>query len=594
MNTQKKNKRNYLILIILLTGLLGMTLSAVQATANTLPGGTTISLTLNQPEDTFEIPPGSTALHATIPVSGTATIGNGTINANTTLIYVLDASGSTEESSGLTLNCPDMNPSDVDPGDPVPDENEVIDCEIGAAIAVNEHAVASGAVDEVAVIVFAGDAIAADNTDDETYAPLIPPGTDGNENGVYDVHEVLNSIEVAFLFGQDSGFNKFNPKPTPDIIRTDYADAIREAGEIATQSSNENIVIMFVSDGVNNAGTPVNTVLPLNIPNKSITFHTFAIPDAVGFGGTCESDRDGLGSLQEIVDLQNAGNGNDEGSCHVVADPSDLPDVVPDVIFPTLDSLTMSVDEAPPEPIDAGNLSLALPQNGPISVGFETAVPDLAPGEHTICVTAGGSDGAGNGSVTECKTVTISMPVQMMDYGDAPGEYATTLAEDGARHLDNSMEWLGISVDGEPDALDEDLSDDGLQVINSHYPNRRMFVTVSTSGLGAVRYGTEPERRLYLQVWIDYNQDGDWDDEDELAVLCDIAPGTRGDCNGKLTTWRHVDRASMRFPIVFRLRSTNEGSTWVRARLTYGEQVGPTGMAQFGEVEDYQEFIFIR
>ncbi len=84
-----------------------------------------------------------------------------------------------------------------------------------------------------------------------------------------------------------------------------------------------------------------------------------------------------------------------------------------------------------------------------------------------------------------------------------------------------------------------------------------MFVTVSTSGLGAARYGTETDQRLYLQIWIDYNQDGDWDDEGETAVLCDIAPGTRGQCNGKATNWRHADQSSFRFPVVLRLRSAN-------------------------------------
>lgn len=594
MKTLFNHKHQQIISIGLFMLLLGITLSTAQASENNLPGGTAISLILNQPDHGLYQTANESNEPLSIPVSGTAAIGSGATNADTTLIYVLDASGSTEESSGLSLNCPDMNPGDADPGDPVPDENEIIDCEIAAAIALNEQAAGLGTIDEVAVIIFAGDAVTADATAEAVDTPLIHPAADNNGNDIADVDELLHAIEVAFLFGQNSGFSQFNPKPTPDIIKTDYADALREAGNVAAQSSNENIIIMFVSDGVNNAGSHVNQVLPLNIPDKSVTIHTFAIPDSVGFGGTCESDRDGLGSLQDIVTLQNSAVNNHESRCHAVADPSDLPDIVPGIIFPTLNDLMIQVDDQPAQSIDTTNLSHQLPQNGPVDVDFETAVSDLLPGEHDICVTAVGADAGGDGSITECITVTILSPAQMMDFGDAPDLYATTFAENGARHLDYSMEWLGATVDGEADALNNDLYDDGVRIIDSNYPNRRMFVTISTSGLGAKRYGVEPERRLYLQVWIDYNQDGDWDDEGELAVLCDVAPGTRGTCNGKATNWRNPNQPTMRFPIVYRLRSTNEGPTWVRARLTYGEQVGPIGTAQFGEVEDYEDIIFLR
>ncbi len=589
-----KNQTKSIIYFISVIILLFFTLATAQAAVSSLPGGTSISVSIAEPANGSEFT-AETNSSGEIQISGMATVGVGTTHADTTLIYVLDASGSTEGSSGMALSCPDQNPSDVDPGDPVPDENEIIDCEIGAAIALNDQAAALGNIDEVAVIMFAGDAVTAVSSPDGNDTFLVAPNADKNSNGTHDVDEVLQSIQVAYLFGHDSGFDQFSPQATPDIVKTDYADALQEVGEIAAQSSNPNIIVMFISDGVNNAGTNINSVLPLNIPDKHIVFHTFAIPDSFGFGGQCDSDKDGLGSLQAIVDMQNELYGIDESQCSNIANPSDLPNILPRLILPSLDNLHMRVDDGEAVVLPYENMALSLPQDGPVDVSFETAVSNLTPGEHQICITATGTDMGGNGAVTECTLITISAPQNPMEFGDAPDSYGSTLVEDGARHADYSMEWLGLTVDGEPDALSEDLSDDGLIMDTSHYPNRRMFATITTSGLGAARYGIEADRRLYLNVWIDYNQDGDWDDADELAVTCDVAPGTTGQCNGKPTNWRHADQASIQFPIKFRLRSTNEGPTWIRARLTYGEPAGsPTGIAQFGEVEDYEEVIFQR
>lgn len=186
-------------------------------------------------------------------------------------------------------------------------------------------------------------------------------------------------------------------------------------------------------------------------------------------------------------------------------------------------------------------------------------------------------------------------PAEGVDFGDAPDPiYPTLFANNGAHHCDFTHEWLGITVDAESDAKFPDNFDDGFRLTSSNYPNRRFLVTVNTSGMGAARYGVESDRRLYLQIWVDYNRDGDWDDAGEEAVVCDLAPGTMGQCNGRPTNWRRVDQPAFRFPVRYNLRSQTPGSTWVRARLTYGTKVDPTGPALYGEVEDFEEIIFIR
>ncbi len=699
----KKNRFTFLSSVILLL-LIGAT--AVAENGN-LPGGTAVSVEINAPEAGAEIvAEGETA---TVTVTGSASVGIGQASADTTLIFVLDASGSTEGSSGLSLSCPDQNPSDVDPGDPVPDENEIIDCEIGAAIALNEQAIELGTIDEVAMVMFAGDAVAADGTPDAAYDPLIAPSSDRNQNGTLDVTEILQSIQVAFLFGHDSGFKQFNPMDTPDIVKTDYADALDKAGELAAQASNENVIIMMISDGVNNAGEHIRSALPISIPGKNVTINTFAIPDSGGYGGTCASDRDYLGSLQEIVDLQNGINSESAGSCYQVSDPSTLPNLLPGIIVPTADQMTVQVNGGEPIVITDSEISTALPQDGPVDISFETAVSDLPPGQHEICVNMKGTDAGGSATVSDCVSVTVTNgqadlaissafdgpaniessassehQFSVTNYGPAVAtnvvvsqflpddvalmgidiEQGNCLESDGlvsceigelqvdesvmvsiqlgtnctsgslleatvlgaeddpalenntavvntqfaqiehgdaptsqysnATHCDFSMEWLGLTADGEMSPMDEDGSDDGFASMQSGYPYQRLRATISTSGLGNGRYSELPNERLYLSIWIDYNQDGDWDDEGEQAVSCDVAPGTMGQCNGHPTNWRPAHQDSFTFQVRFRLRIEIPDETWVRARLTYGEPVGPTGFAEFGEVEDFTADLFIR
>jgi hypothetical protein len=113
-----------------------------------------------------------------------------------------------------------------------------------------------------------------------------------------------------------------------------------------------------------------------------------------------------LGSLQDIADLTG-------GSCTHVIDPTNLPDILPELVLPELNALEISVNGGPASPIDNVDIDPDLPIDGPASVSYTTSVLNLDPGDHQICVTAYGTDVGGSGYVTECVTIHVVEEVQI-------------------------------------------------------------------------------------------------------------------------------------------------------------------------------------
>jgi hypothetical protein len=382
-------KSSLLIIIMTFTAL---SMPYLFAASGNLPGGTSIEVTIDSPVTCtdFLVPVGG---KADVVVSGTASIGEGVPVADTTLIYVLDASGSTASYAGGDVG-PEQNPSD-----PETVEDEIIDAEIAAAINLNDEAVALGTIDEVAAIIFAGSAIVADMTPGGGDDPIIHPDADADSDGEKDVEEVLHSIWVAEYVSEYGRFNQFNVKDISDIYGTDFTDAISAVLSVAALATNPNIIVVFLSDGLANAGDPITTVLP---GPSNVVFYTFA----VGTDSDCTSDPYGLGSLKDIADLTG-------GSCTHVIDPSNLPDVLPELVLPALNSLEISVNGGLASPIDNVDIDPDLPIDGPASVSYTTSVFDLDPGDHQICVTAYGTDVGGSGCVTECVTIHVVEEVQI-------------------------------------------------------------------------------------------------------------------------------------------------------------------------------------
>ena len=393
-----------LVCTLLLLGLAG---SLPAQTPGNLPGGTSISVDITAPSDgaVKVFPPGNVLLE------GTAEVGEGVPVANTGFVYVVDGSGSSEAPAGGDCG-PDQNP-----GDPQSVEDEIIDCEIAAVITLNDEVTGLGTVGEVAATLFAGAAVTADATPAGGDDPIVAPGADANGNSVRDITEVLQSIRVAELVGHEGGFWQFSVKPIPDLGGTDFADAAANACGLAGSLTSATKQVIFLSDGLANAGADVTSVLPCG----GVVFQTFA----VGSGSSCAGDPTGRGSLQEIANLTG-------GSCFQIANPTDLPDeIVPAIIQSQLVSLELSVDGGAFVDISASS-SVPLPAPGPVSVTYSHLVPGLAPGIHELCVRANGSDGGGAGSVTECIEVTVATidlaPAAAVNELETPGQTHTVTA----------------------------------------------------------------------------------------------------------------------------------------------------------------------
>jgi len=162
----------------------------------------------------------------------------------------------------------------------------------------------------------------------------------------------------------------------------------------------------------------------------------------------------------------------------------------------------------------------------------------------------------------------------LYDFGDAPDGYGTTLAADGARHDLSGGPWLGPTVDadadGQPDALargdDTDAGgddEDGVVFNSPLVPGQMASIDVTVSGEAG-----------FLDAWVDFSHDGDWDDPDDKLVLSQsfLSPGT----------------TTLSFPVP---ASAVPGLTFARFRISTEGVDSPTGEAMDGEVEDYQVVI---
>jgi hypothetical protein len=162
-----------------------------------------------------------------------------------------------------------------------------------------------------------------------------------------------------------------------------------------------------------------------------------------------------------------------------------------------------------------------------------------------------------------------------MDFGDSPDPaYPTLLSSNGARHIIVSGMYLGSSVDADADGQqspsglgdDNDGNDDDDGAFFPNIPLDQLsegYVRITASASG------------YINAWMDFNQDGDWDDADEQIIVDE--PVTAG------LNW-----------VTFNIPLIDDGQpllhvTGIMSRIRFSSQTGlaPTGLAPDGEVEDY-------
>ncbi len=342
-----------------------------------LPGGTDISVTIDDPVTSteFSIPIGETTLD--VPVIGTASVGEGVAVKDTTIVYTMDRSGSMSLSAGVDCD-----------GDSINDDR--LTCEqVGVAAANAAAADPNSSVDETGLASFASDGTAHD-VDLGTGGTqlIVAPSHDGNGNSIADVEDVANSLIAAGV--------------------TNYHAGLQAALTILGAGTNPVNVVVFMSDGENNTGPSVFT-LAGSVPANT-TIHSFAI----GTGVSCTSDPTFRGSLQDVANLSTTGM----GTCTQVTDLSTLADVIAEAVGSSLNTLEIAVDGGAASVIPNGEIDPDLPQDGPASVDYATTAEDLGVGDREICVTAFGTDAGGSGDVTRCETIHL---IQLVGIDIKPG-----------------------------------------------------------------------------------------------------------------------------------------------------------------------------
>ena len=154
-----------------------------------------------------------------------------------------------------------------------------------------------------------------------------------------------------------------------------------------------------------------------------------------------------------------------------------------------------------------------------------------------------------------------------VDYGDAPDSYGTYLKDNGARHglLADPALFLGSQVDGESDGKPMPLSDDTSD--NNDDEDGVQFATTLQAGQQAVIM-VEPSKQGILSAWLDRNQNGVFDDNEQIITDRTVAAGKQ--------------------PIYITVpQDARAGETWARFRLSSSIGMTPTGGVSDGEVEDY-------
>lgn len=176
-----------------------------------------------------------------------------------------------------------------------------------------------------------------------------------------------------------------------------------------------------------------------------------------------------------------------------------------------------------------------------------------------------------------------------VDFGDAPdaavgtsrGNYRSLLADDGPRHVIVAGLHLGATVDADngllqnlganADDVDAALPDDEQGLVD---PTTDLRLTVGAAPRIRVRATNTSANVAHLYGWIDYNQDGEFDNVAERAYT--VVPA--GTVDGTFT---------LAFPTVPFDAPT--GTTYASFRLSTDVAAAhATGAAADGEVEDYR------
>jgi hypothetical protein len=177
--------------------------------------------------------------------------------------------------------------------------------------------------------------------------------------------------------------------------------------------------------------------------------------------------------------------------------------------------------------------------------------------------------------------------IQRFDFGDAPdtpatASYHTLLENDGARHrIVSGGPILGSRIDAEADGQPSvaAVGDDAASSLGIDDEDGLVGLqTFGTLGRAVVEVSAEIGSSPLLDGWIDFNSDGDWDDEGEQIFK------NRAVVDG-INELEFEVPAGGAFPTSS--NSDQSADTYLRLRLSSQGDLSPHGEAADGEVEDY-------
>lgn len=161
-----------------------------------------------------------------------------------------------------------------------------------------------------------------------------------------------------------------------------------------------------------------------------------------------------------------------------------------------------------------------------------------------------------------------------MDFGDLPASYNNTRsAVNGARHVIGNVR-LGVGVDADPDGQESPTAnldtDDGVTLGGT-------WVNGDDGGVVNVTT-TCPSGTCYLSAWIDWNNDGDFNDSGERIFLDQVVTNGLNVLTFDVPAGTFTGSGpNLIFNTRFRLYAASTGGF-----------AQPTGLVVNGEVEDYQ------